>query len=358
MHLHLLSFTIPYPPDYGGVIDVWEKIRALHAEGVYVHLHCFEYNRARAPELEAFCASVHYYRRGPVFTGIVFSRRSTALLEVLDRDDYPILAEGIHTSWALTQGRWPGRKLAMRLHNVEALYYRGLARSERNILKRIFFLFESSLLTGWEKKVSGLPLLAIHPGIGQYFREHYGSRDALYLPAFTSYAAGRNPLGRGGYVRFHGDLSVADNRRALEWLLKHVRRGYTPWVVAGRRPGGVKIPDGVTLEADPTDERMEALIQGAQVNLIHSFNPTGIKIKLLHALFAGRHCIAHTSLLEGTGLGETCLAAGDAEAFRTQLDLVWSIPFTEADRDKRTRILGAQFDNKVNARKLIKLLES
>ena len=42
-HLHIISFDIPYPPNYGGVIDVYYKIRTLHKLGIKIHLHCFEY---------------------------------------------------------------------------------------------------------------------------------------------------------------------------------------------------------------------------------------------------------------------------------------------------------------------------
>ncbi|HMX05330.1 MAG TPA: hypothetical protein PKE14_11715, partial [Chitinophagales bacterium] len=68
-HLHIISFNVPYPPDYGGVIDVFNKIKALHAEGIKIHLHCFEYGRNEAPELNAFCEHVYYYPRLPMWRG-------------------------------------------------------------------------------------------------------------------------------------------------------------------------------------------------------------------------------------------------------------------------------------------------
>ena len=39
--LHIVAFDIPYPPNYGGVIDVWYKLKALHAKGIKIILHCF-----------------------------------------------------------------------------------------------------------------------------------------------------------------------------------------------------------------------------------------------------------------------------------------------------------------------------
>ena len=45
--LHIISFDVPYPPDYGGAIDVFYKLKALNQEGVKIHLHCFEYGRGK-----------------------------------------------------------------------------------------------------------------------------------------------------------------------------------------------------------------------------------------------------------------------------------------------------------------------
>ncbi|HTJ12251.1 MAG TPA: glycosyltransferase [Dinghuibacter sp.] len=366
MHIHVLSFTIPYPPDYGGVIDVFEKIRALQAEGVRVHLHCYQYNRERAEALEEYCEKVYYYQRkvglSLTLPHIVASRRHALLATRLDRDDYPILAEGVHTAYPLVQGWWPGRKVAVRLHNVETEYYRNLSEVTHDRWKSMYYGIESGLLRRWEERVAALPLLAIHPGVKAYYEDVFGAREVTYLPAFTRYVAGDNPLGRGEYVLFHGDLSVADNVEALRWLLEEVRgEGRLPWVVAGRQPDErvfrlIRGHAGVRLYDNPSAPDMEALIRGAQVHVVQSFNPEGIKIKLLHALFAGRHCIAQEALLAGTGLSETCRAAGGAAEFRAALDELWERPFTEEDRALRTRLLREQFDNGTNARALMAAL--
>jgi hypothetical protein len=182
-----------------------------------------------------------------------------------------------------------------------------------------------------------------------------------YLPAFVRYTAGGNPTGRGEYVLFHGDLSVTDNVEALRWLLEEVRsEGRLPWVVAGRRPDErtfklIRQHPGVRLFENPADAEMEELIRGAQVHVVQSFNPEGVKIKLLHALFAGRHCIAQEALLRDTGLEETCVGVAGAPGFRAALDELWERPFTPEDVALRTRVLRAEFDNGANARRLIEV---
>ena len=62
-HLHIISFDIPYPPNYGGVVDIFFKLRALSSLGVKIHLHCFQYGRLKSVELDKLCFSVNYYQR-------------------------------------------------------------------------------------------------------------------------------------------------------------------------------------------------------------------------------------------------------------------------------------------------------
>ena len=100
MHLHVISFDIPFPANYGGVIDVYYKLVWLHKLGLKIHLHCFEYGRKHAKELEAVCEKVNYYPRATDFMShvgflpyTVKSRISSKLRKRLLKDDAPILCE-------------------------------------------------------------------------------------------------------------------------------------------------------------------------------------------------------------------------------------------------------------------------
>ena len=61
--LHVVAFDIPYPPDYGGVIDVYYKLIALQKKGIKISLHCYEYGRQHREELTKICSEVFYYPR-------------------------------------------------------------------------------------------------------------------------------------------------------------------------------------------------------------------------------------------------------------------------------------------------------
>ena len=43
--LHIVAFDVPFPANYGGAIDVFYKLKALHQLGIRITLHCFEYGR-------------------------------------------------------------------------------------------------------------------------------------------------------------------------------------------------------------------------------------------------------------------------------------------------------------------------
>ena len=58
---------------------------------------------------------------------------------------------------------------------------------------------------------------------------------------------------------------------------------------------------------------MQDLIGKAHINVLPSFNATGIKLKLVNALFNGRHCLVNEATAEGSGLESACFVAHDAD---------------------------------------------
>lgn len=144
-HLHIVAFSIPFPANYGGVIDVFYKLKALHKAGIKIHLHCYQYDRPEAPELNAYCESVNYYPRKTGFKSqlslkpyIVESRQSESLLKNLLSDNFPILFEGLHSCFYLNHKSLQGRTLIYRESNIEHNYYFNLFKSEKNIGRKAF----------------------------------------------------------------------------------------------------------------------------------------------------------------------------------------------------------------------------
>ena len=206
---------MPSPPSYGGVIDVHYKAKALSELGVKVHLHCFQYGRPKAKELERFCASVHYY---PRHTGklqllnalpyVVVSRRSEALMERLLKDEHPVLFEGLHCCYHLGDPRLHGRVRIVRAHNVEHDYYGALAKAASNAFRRTYFINEAHKLARFEPVLAeATRVLAISPKDEAYFGSHF--HNVMHLPAFHASETVEVPDGLGDFAFYHGALGVA-----------------------------------------------------------------------------------------------------------------------------------------------------
>jgi hypothetical protein len=102
---------------------------------------------------------------------------------------------------------------------------------------------------------------------------------------------------------------------------------------------------------------MQHLIQNAHINILPAFQNTGIKLKLLHALFMGRHCLTNQTMVEGSILKDAVHLAEDAKAFREAIDQLIKTPFEESDLENRKTQLQL-FDNQMNAQKIFNILQS
>ena len=358
---------MPYPADYGGVIDIFYKIKTLHGLGIKIRLHCFEYGRGKQFELEEYCAEVNYYHRNEGHKGfshklpyIVCSRSSDELLENLLKDDLPILIEGIHCTQLLNDGRFKNRKIILRLHNVEHEYYQQLYHHEKSILKKIYFFNESRLLKKYEESISDKAMILAMAGqdADKYSKE-FRIKNISYLPVFHPADVAGCMAGTGCYCLYHGNLSVAENETAAIWLLQKVFVNLDmPFVIAGKNPSEklqrvAHLHHHTCLVANPGEQEMKDMICKAQINIIPSFNRTGVKLKLLNAVFNGRHCIANENAVGGTGLEAACHIAQSPEDFRKLIAQLYQQPFTHEEIKSRKDLLSGLFNNKKNGEKLI-----
>ncbi len=360
-HLHIISFDVPWPASYGGVIDVFYKMKALHALGVKIHLHCYEYGRKPAPELEAITEKVIYYPRRVAKSNlfkrqpyIVASRNSSELLENLLKDDYPILFEGLHSCYYLSAPELANRTKIVRAHNVEHEYYNKLGEAERNIFKRYYFMNEAQKLERFEAELShATAIAAISPAEYKHFQSLYG--NTFYLPAFHAQNHVTSMEGSGDYALYHGNLSVAENDQAAIYLVKQVfSRLSVPLVIAGNDPSKelkdlvLQYPH-ISLRRNVSVAQIEQLVSEAHINVLPTFQGTGIKLKLLNALYNGRHCIVNNTMVDGTGLEELTIIADKAEEMAIQVESTMKEAFTAPMKARREEVLEEKFSVKSSA---------
>jgi len=367
-HIHIISFDVPYPANYGGVIDVFYKIKALHNKGVKVHLHCFEYGRAEALLLESMCEKVYYYKRKMskqyllnALPFVVVTRSSEKMMQVLLRDNYPILFEGLHCCFHLTDERLKDRKKIVRTHNIEHDYYKNLAKVEKSVFKKIYFEMEAKKLERFEKILNmASHVIAISNKDTEELSTRY--KNVHHITAFHPNEQVAIEEGKGDFCLYHGNLEVGENNEAALYLVNEVfAKIKIPLVIAGRKPSvelreAVSKFNHISLKANINTAEIDELIKNAQINILPTFQATGIKLKLLAALFNGRHCIVNTPMVENTGMEQLCSVCDGAEAMEGEVIRLFDLPFEEKSTKERSDVLLELFSNEKNCQKLVQLI--
>ena len=370
-HIHIISFDIPYPPNYGGVIDVFYKLKTLHRLGIKIHLHCYEYpGRNRSDELSKYCEEVFYYpRKTGILSAlslkpyIVSSRRSEQLVSNLLKDRHPILFEGLHSCYYISDPRLAGRMKIYRESNIEHRYYFNLFKVDPNLRNKLYFLFASIKLRAYQKVLRHADLmLVVSRHDTEYLQEKFPGNSVVHLPSFHANEEVTSPEGRGDYALYHGNIEVPENEFAAKFLVNEVfTRTTVPLVVAGMKPREAfrKLVEGnpnVRLVANPSDEEMFSLIRHAHVNILVTFQATGLKLKLLNTLYKGRFCLVNEAMITGTGLAPLCEKGNSAPELRAKLEMLFSREYDKNENERRRKVLREHYDNLVNGERLIELI--
>ena len=366
-HLHIVTHDVPWPADFGGVIDIYYKIKWLHAEGVKIHLHCFVKDRPATEQLNKYCVSVNYYPRKKNLLALSFSlpyivqsRSNARLLSNLQKDEYPILFEGIHSTYFLGVLQKQGRKTFVRLFNAEHEYYGALAMNESNIFKKIYYLAEAGALKKYEKKIAPhTQLWALSTTDAKIYKKEFCAKNIHFLPVFLPWDEISVKDKPGSYCLYHGNLAINENENAAVWLINSVFADIKiPLIVAGNAPSKklsllVSKFEHISLVINPDEQTLQELIENASINVLPSFNKTGVKLKLLNALFNGKHCLVNEAGCAGSGVSELCHIAETSAAFQEKIKLLHAEPYTQKIMQHRSAALKSLYNNKKNALRII-----
>lgn len=350
------------------MIDVFYKIKALHESGVQVHLHCFEYGRRHPDELKKICKSVHYYKRSTGIHNIfkqqpyiVATRTSEALLRNLLKDNHPILFEGLHTTFYIDHPALISRDKIVRTHNIEHEYYSSLYEVEDNQFSKQYFRIESKKLKKYESVLNAAnAITAISLTDYKYFSQKY--QNVSYVPAFHPFNKVDIKEGLGDFILYHGNLSVGENIKAALFLINEVFNHLNiSCVLAGKNPDKelVKAVSGIKnirIIKNPSKSEMDALISNAHINVLPTFQETGIKLKLLASLFSGRFCIVNNQMVRNTGLEKYCSIKNKPQTMIQEIKRLYKLPFSKKLILERNCSLLKEFSNIENSKKIIELI--
>ncbi|TND07515.1 MAG: putative mannosyltransferase [Bacteroidetes bacterium] len=292
---------------------------------------------------------------------IVVSRSSEQLAQRLLADDYPVLFEGLHCCMLLDDPRFANKRKLVRTHNIEHDYYAALAKVENRFFRRRYFISESKKLAQFEQQLNkAQAVLAIARADAEQLAKRY--RNVHHVPAFHPSEKLQAKPGKGDFVLYHGNLEVGENNQAALYLVNEVFNDLDiPLVIAGNKPSA-ELQEAsarfknISIRANIPHPEIDELIRDAQINVLPTFQATGIKLKLLAALFNGRHCIVNTPMVANTGLEKLCTICDSPAAMKNAVCEKFTSDFDPAVLSEREIVLQRDFSNAANAKKIVELI--
>ena len=336
--IQIVTFNTPFPANYGGVIDVFYKVKALHQLGIKIHLHTFYDDRNQLDELQNYCENIYLYKRKKslwkylsTLPFAISSRTSKVLIERLKSNTAPILFESLKSLYPLTKVDF-SQRVGIRCQNIEHLYTLGLYKSEKNWLKKIAFYAESKKLNRIQhlyKKADFLFTISNHEQ--NYFSHNFKTKSEL-LPVFHGNTKINSKPGFGKYALYHGDLSIADNIKSALFIISVFKELKHQLIIASS-----SIPKNIISFIDNSqhikfvvisnNNHLQDLINNAHINTLYSFQQSGTKLKVFNALFNGRHCIVNSNMVDDENILSICQVVENKSNYKKIVNELFDQPF-------------------------------
>ncbi len=347
---------VPIPEDSDSARDIFFRIKALHAAGIGIHLHCFDSGHREAIGYEPFCSSIRYYGRCEpkgllnlqTLPHAVASRSNLELVESLFADEYPILYEGLSTTFpAFVKIQEKTKKQFINFHRNDSLFQKSLASLTPWGVKKISYRVESWKFEQYAKTIR------VNPDI-----------KWIQTPVFLGEADFSYNEKMGSFCLFYGQLSNREIEYAAYWLLENIFNELEiPFVIAGNSPSAqleqaAHLRLHTCLVGNPGNKEMDELIKKAQIVMIPSFIDNPQPNKLLRTLSLGKHVLTNPKSLGLSKLADWCTIAETPDQFKEKTASLFKQVYQEKEHKNRTNAIGNLFNDAVQAEELIRILNS
>jgi len=317
----------PYPPVSGGLVDMWNRIRALHRLGARLDVIVTAAAMPADTDREKVEALVHRLifckresgRKGilSLKAGPVAIRSSLRTVKLEDQYDV-VLMQTEFTSDILRNKTLRHKVAIVRVDNDEYAFHLQTAKAERSLLLKLYFLMEALRVRIHASRI--LPAMDMlwfvsHDELGRY-RSRYGNRErpfASFLPTAADLSLMDRPALHGAQVLFVGNLWGALNREAVDWYIRNVHErlsdvpGYN-LAVAGSAMGKrcswleelTRPYSNILVYLDPKDLTQYFRSSAVFVNPMQ--RGAGVKLKTIEAVIRGLPIVSTGVGAEGSGL--------------------------------------------------------
>lgn len=383
----------PYPPVDGGTMAMNSVTQGLLNEGCEVKVLAVETDKhpadmAKMPAdyrertrfeaeyidlgikpLEAavamLCGESYHVRR---YRSEAFAKRLRNILEQEEFDvihmESPFLTPYLPLIRSLSKA-----KVVLRAHNVENIIWKRVAESTPHGLRRWYLKHLSLTLRAYElEHINDYDgVVCITRNDADYFKQNGCRRPVTAIPF------GVEPEECMGVTMepaslFHiGAMDWMPNRESIEWLLDEV------WPVVHREVpqahlylAGRKMPErwmhatieGISVVGEVPDAGY--FIAGKQINVVPLRSGSGIRVKIIEAMAAGKAVVTTSVGAQGIEYtdGENLLIADTPEQFARQIKrLVEDQDYCAKVGEAAARLVAEQYDIKTLTDRLLRFYE-
>ena len=322
-----------------------EYLRQTGFESQYVDLSV----KPLAAAVSMLCGESYHVKR---FRSEAFAARLRAILEQ-ETFDVVHLESLFMTPYVPLIRSLSDAKVVLRSHNVEHVIWQRVAASTPRGFKRWYLKHLALALRAYElEHVNDYDgVVCITKGDADYFRQHGCRRPLTSIPFGVEPDDAANVDVEPASLFHIGAMDWMPNRESIEWLLDEV------WPVpqAHLYLAGRKMPqkwmdtpmDGVTVVGEVPDAGY--FIAGKQINVVPLLSGSGIRVKIIEAMAAGKAVVTTTVGAQGIDYteGENLLVADTPAQFAAQIKrLVDDQEYCHSVGEAAARLVAEHYDVK------------
>ncbi|HLV50396.1 MAG TPA: glycosyltransferase family 4 protein [Flavobacterium sp.] len=353
MKILVVSGFIPYPPVFGGAIDVWERIKGLHALGYEIDLAVTDKvnpSQEQLDEIKIYVRHFFFVRREnkvqQLFNKLplqLLSRKGLSTIDIHQTYDTLILESEF--CWAITLNQSITYKnIVVRVHNIESHYFKALGKSSNSLREKIYYKMESNKIKNLSEMVfdkvdklwfiSKDDLLLVNK-----------PNKSVFMPFPINSEMVKPVPNSAKNVLYIGALFMQNNLYGLDWYIENVHsellqiKDYQFVIVGSTKDNRQELNKkygnlpNVRLFLDQPD--ITPFYQKAGLFINPMFHGSGVKVKSVNALVNGVPLVSTDIGAEGIGLtDEMFFRANNTEDFVTKIKHIFNVP---ADAVNRTQ---------------------
>ena len=335
----IVSGFIPYPPIFGGAIDVWERIKGLVSLGHEVDLVVTDKTnptQGQIDEIGKYVRNFFYVRRENKLQQLLsnlplqlLSRKG--LLNIDINQNYDLVVLESEFCWYITlNSSISYKKLVVRVHNIESYYFKMLGKSSTSLKEKIYYKIESS-------KIKHLSSLVFNKVDRLWFISNEDlntvnlPQKSVFMPFPVNDEIVKPQFKEGNNVVFMGSLFMQNNVFGLDWYIKNVHpiliaevNDYHFYIVGSLKEKSKELQEKYCNLQNTTfvlnAPCLKEYYQKAKVFVNPMFHGSGVKVKSVNALINGLPLVSTSVGAEGIGLtNDMYFNANDAFSFKSQI---------------------------------------